>query len=374
MIKTALIGAGGFGWCHLDSLNKLDNVELCAVCDVNPDFRKEFEKQGISFYQDYADMLENESGLDYITVSTPIHTHVAIAERCLRSGIGVFLEKPPAILPQELESIICARDAGHVFCSVNYTMLADPAFIELCEMVRQQKIGEIKNIEGIGMYRRYNSYYQSSPWIGKMKYKESLLRDGTINNVQSHILNNMMVLLDILGDADIEELRAELYHAHSIEGDDTSCFRFRTAGGKRVTFYGSLCNRIPRSAKIRITGDREIIWEYPGKLYIDGKEESFEVEENPTVLMHKNMVEFLQSKAPLICPPERCKKTIQLADSIYQKYTAIHSIPQEFITGYCEEEEGIAIIDLERWTEAARKEGKLYSETECPWGGYGGTR
>ena len=96
MLNTALIGAGGFGYCHLLALEKLisqQKIALKAVCDVNPCFRQELEAKGIAFFTDYRELLSTVPNLDYITISTPIPTHSEIAAACLAYGAHVLLEK-----------------------------------------------------------------------------------------------------------------------------------------------------------------------------------------------------------------------------------------------------------------------------------------
>ena len=35
-VKIGLVGAGGIGNVHLNGYKKLDNVEIAAICDINP--------------------------------------------------------------------------------------------------------------------------------------------------------------------------------------------------------------------------------------------------------------------------------------------------------------------------------------------------
>ncbi len=371
MLNVALIGAGGFGQCHLLSLKKLSEegrLRLRAVCDVNPSFREGFEKQGILFFEDYRHMLLSRLPLDYVTVSTPIYTHQEIATQCLNSGFHVLLEKPPAILPEEFRRIVQASDQNKRACAVNYTMVADKGFQRLQQLLASAKLGRIESITGIGLYKRSNRYY-TSPWIGNMKYRDYLLRDGTINNPLSHLLNNLLLLSEACGDTVIDKVEAELYRAHDITGEDTSCVRIEMEKGTRLLFYATLCNSEPLPAQIKVHGSLgDAFWQYPGSLQsTQGLSLAWPPEENPTDLIHSNMCDHLQDGVPLLMPLEKCKNTLYASHDAFLSAGDIISVPDPYLIHYEEEDGGIAIRDIQKWVYTSAEAHALFSETQCPW-------
>ena len=56
MKKAAVIGLGDIAPIHIGAIAANDEIELCAVCDINP-AAKERAPQGIPFYTDYKEMM-----------------------------------------------------------------------------------------------------------------------------------------------------------------------------------------------------------------------------------------------------------------------------------------------------------------------------
>ena len=371
MLHTALIGVGGFGYCHLLALEKLihqQKLTLSAVCDVNSHFRPEWEEKGVAFFTDYRELLRSVPHLDYITISTPIPTHSEIATACLAHGIPVLLEKPPAILPEEFAKLTAAQAASGKICAVNYTMTADPAFLDLMQLLKNKELGEIHTITGTGLYKRYQSYYSGSPWLGKLSYNGYPLRDGTINNPLSHLLNNMLLLAGAAGSRPIS-VEAELYRIYPISGEDTSCLRVLTENGIQLLFYATLGSHEQTPAKIEISGSNgSAVWQYPGYLQTASGVKSYPPEENPTDQVHENMYQFLVNGVPLFCPLSSCQNTVLVSDAAFTSAREIKTIPDSFVNSYSVNGDSAReLIGITELVQAAAAKQALFSEMNCPW-------
>ncbi|MEE1060865.1 MAG: Gfo/Idh/MocA family oxidoreductase, partial [Ruminococcus sp.] len=91
-LKGALIGAGGIGrGTHTPAYEKMDNVEIVAVCDIIEERAKLVaERLGAKdYFTDYKDVLKIE-GLDFVDICTPNYYHSVIAIDALNAGINVF--------------------------------------------------------------------------------------------------------------------------------------------------------------------------------------------------------------------------------------------------------------------------------------------
>ena len=89
----------GYGAVHALNLVRLSSagvLSFVAAADPDPRPAKEdrFEPS-TRIYTDLGDLLAVHD-VDVAIVSSPIHTHVPLAEAALRSGADVLLEKPPA--------------------------------------------------------------------------------------------------------------------------------------------------------------------------------------------------------------------------------------------------------------------------------------
>ena len=111
-LKIAIIGAGGISkGAHMNAYEKMDNVEIVAVCDIIEERAKagaaRFE--GAEAYTDYKDVLCID-GLDAVDICTPNYWHSIIACDALEKGINVFCEKPDAVSVSEAERMKEAAD------------------------------------------------------------------------------------------------------------------------------------------------------------------------------------------------------------------------------------------------------------------------
>lgn len=98
-LRMAFIGSGGRGGANLKEFYDLGE-EVVALCDVDRG-RLEHSARVVKercpdarTYQDYRDLLEKETDLDAVVVSTPDHMHAAPAIEAMRLGYHVYVEKP----------------------------------------------------------------------------------------------------------------------------------------------------------------------------------------------------------------------------------------------------------------------------------------
>ena len=97
-------------------MDKLEDAELSALCDVNPqkfeevtaaaeDFDHEVEgagslPEGVSTFSNYEDMLDSGE-VDLVIVSVPHYFHPQISIAAFERGINVISEKPVGITARE---------------------------------------------------------------------------------------------------------------------------------------------------------------------------------------------------------------------------------------------------------------------------------
>ncbi len=109
-ITFGVIGVGGMGSGHLDSLVKrsdADNIHVAAVCDVYQ--RRLTRAKGVcngDGYLDYRKLLERND-IDAVLIATPDHWHGKIAIDALEAGKHVYVEKP---MTHTVEQALALRD------------------------------------------------------------------------------------------------------------------------------------------------------------------------------------------------------------------------------------------------------------------------
>ena len=115
--KVGLIGLGGIAkGAHMSSYQRMDNVEVAAICDIVPEKIEFFKEKynlpdDIPAFTDYHDLL-NVEGLDYVDICTPNYLHSIIAVEALNKGLNVFTEKPDAVSVEEVTKMKDAAEAS----------------------------------------------------------------------------------------------------------------------------------------------------------------------------------------------------------------------------------------------------------------------
>ena len=96
-VRTAVVGVGHMAQSHLPNLAQFEDVDLVALCDVSEERLQATARQYNvpRVYTDLTQMLDDE-GLDCVFVITPEWLHAKQSIECLRRGLDVFCEKPPA--------------------------------------------------------------------------------------------------------------------------------------------------------------------------------------------------------------------------------------------------------------------------------------
>ena len=98
-LRMAFIGSGGRGGANLNEFYNLGE-EIVALCDVDLGHLDGAAKKvagrcpKVRRYQDWRELLDKETDLDAVVVSTPDHMHGACALAAMERGCHVYVEKP----------------------------------------------------------------------------------------------------------------------------------------------------------------------------------------------------------------------------------------------------------------------------------------
>lgn len=146
-IAVGVVGCGYWGPNLARAFNSLSDARLIALCD-NSDQRLA-SMQGIysqaTSFKSYHDMLE-QAPLEAVVISTPLHTHHALAKSALLSGLHVLVEKPMASTVLECEELIEIAMEKGLTLMVGHTYLYSGAVAKIIEIVNSGDLGEISYI------------------------------------------------------------------------------------------------------------------------------------------------------------------------------------------------------------------------------------
>ncbi len=119
-VRTAIIGVGGIAFGkHIPALANTPDVEVVALCDINPDRFPEAKAKfpqlkDCAEYIDYKDLLKDET-IECVHVCTPNRSHSFITIDALRAGKNVICEKPMAkTYAEAVEMCKTAKETGKI--------------------------------------------------------------------------------------------------------------------------------------------------------------------------------------------------------------------------------------------------------------------
>lgn len=95
-LRVAIIGSGGKGGAHIDSVEKAGDI-VVAHCDVDKGRQGKVPQvwPAAKFYQDYRILLEKEmKNIDAIMVATPDHHHYLPTALAMEGGKHCYTQKP----------------------------------------------------------------------------------------------------------------------------------------------------------------------------------------------------------------------------------------------------------------------------------------
>ncbi|MDR0963554.1 MAG: Gfo/Idh/MocA family oxidoreductase [Clostridium sp.] len=167
-LRLGVIGIGSMGSGHSKSIidGKCPEIELSAVCDINParlDWAKEAAPQAARF-DNAAQMME--SGLiDAVLIAVPHYGHVPFAIQAFEHGLHVLCEKPAGVYTKQVREMNRAADASGKIFALMYNQRTDHIYRKMHEIVQSGELGAIRRTNWIITdWYRPQAYYNSGGW------------------------------------------------------------------------------------------------------------------------------------------------------------------------------------------------------------------
>ncbi len=167
-VRLGIIGFGNIGKVHTDNIigGKCPEIDLCAVCDLKEERRKEAleKKPGVHVFDDAEKMMD--SGLiDAVLVAVPHYDHPKFAIMAIKKNLHVMIEKPAGVYTKQvLEMNEYAKNAS-VKVGIMMNQRTNCIYRKMREIVKSGEMGAIKRTSWIITdWYRPAIYYQSGDW------------------------------------------------------------------------------------------------------------------------------------------------------------------------------------------------------------------
>ncbi|MFD0022051.1 Gfo/Idh/MocA family protein [Streptomyces sp. NPDC058382] len=323
-VPIVLAGARGHGHWHLANIRRLQDrglVRLAGICEPAPLDERELAAFAGELPQQGADFgaLLDSTGAVAAVICTPIQTHTELALTAARHGVHLLLEKPPAATRADFERILTAvRDAG-IACQVGFQSLGSHAVPAIRDLVRSGAIGAVRGYGAAGAWVRDDAYYRRAPWAGRRRIGDTDVVDGVLTNPLAHAVATALELAGSGTAQDVASVETELFRAHDIEADDTSCVRITTTSGLPVTVAVTLCAEQAGEPYVIVHGDRGRItfWYKQDRVLVQraghGPQEAVH---GRTDLLENLLDHLRQDGTELLVPPHRTGAFMRVVEAV----------------------------------------------------------
>ncbi len=156
--QIGIIGSGGIAHAHAGTYKRMDDVEIVALADIVPGKAAQFAKncgiEGARLYGNHAELLENETGLDAVSICTYNRQHAIPTIAALDKGINVIVEKPMSVTLDEAVEMAKAEKRSGKLLSIGFQPRFDESMKFMKNIVRSGELGEVYYIQTGGGRRR----------------------------------------------------------------------------------------------------------------------------------------------------------------------------------------------------------------------------
>jgi predicted dehydrogenase len=178
-IRLAVIGIGARSNIALHAIDSGDAL-VVAVADPDPaavERARRLFGDDVEVFTDHTALIQG-ARVDAAFVTSPDHTHAAIAVDLLTAGIGVYLEKPLAIHLDDADRILDTAVASGAPLYVGHNMRHMAVVRTMRQIIQRGDIGEVKTVWCRHFVGNGGDYYFKDWHAERAKSNGLLLQKG----------------------------------------------------------------------------------------------------------------------------------------------------------------------------------------------------
>lgn len=187
-MRIGIIGAGAVAPLHARAAHLLPDVQLTAVCDLQPVAAAAVaDPIGATVFTDYRDLLASGT-TDAVIVNTPHDVHREMAVAAAEAGQHVLVEKPMATTLADCDAMTDAAQRRGVVMRVGHIQHYLPEKTALAQAVAAGAIGAVRLVHDF----RTTDYRPGSrsPWF----LSRDVAGGGAMMNIGAHCFDRVVWL------------------------------------------------------------------------------------------------------------------------------------------------------------------------------------
>jgi predicted dehydrogenase len=187
MLKIAIIGCGKIADSHASVIRRIKGCELVGVCD-----REELMARQLSIrfgvkhcFTEIGDLLRSCLP-DVVHITTPPHSHFAIAKQCLEQGVHAYIEKPFTVWTSEAEELVGIAEGKNLKLTAGHDAQFSHVSRKMRERIKSGYLGgRPVHMESIHCYALEGHSYARA-FLGDREHWVRKLPGGLLQNIISH--------------------------------------------------------------------------------------------------------------------------------------------------------------------------------------------
>ena len=212
-LNFGIIGCGRIAKRHAEHIKKTSEINLIAVCDIQPDKANDLgDEYSAKIYYSTDALLKNED-LDIVSICSPNGLHAEHSIQSLNAGLHVLCEKPMAISTHDCGEMIKTAEKANKRLFIIKQNRFNPPVVAVKQLLENNKLGRVYSLQLSCFWNRNENYYENS-WKGTKD-----LDGGTLFTQFSHFIDLLYYL-----NGDVREVQAmvnNFHHKESVEFEDT---------------------------------------------------------------------------------------------------------------------------------------------------------
>jgi predicted dehydrogenase len=231
-VRAGAIGCGSHACRNLLPTFAFTPVRLVATCDLDAErARAAAETFGAErAHADYREMIEKEENLDAVFVCTSYDErgrprYPDIAMDCLRAGLHVWIEKPPAASCDEIKAMRVAAEQADRHVLVGFKKMFAPANARAAALAEAADFGPISLVTA--------QYPQAIPTVEQIRlYRDEGKPVAPVVSFLDHLCHPMSLLVLLLGEPET------LFYRRSSRGNGAATFSYASGAVASLALTG----------------------------------------------------------------------------------------------------------------------------------------
>jgi UDP-N-acetyl-2-amino-2-deoxyglucuronate dehydrogenase len=333
-VGFGIVGTGVIAGFFADAISHLENARLLGCYDTDPERAQRFATaRGCAPFDDM-DTFLGEDAIRTVLVCTPSGLHAEPAERALRAGKDVIVEKPLEVTPERCDALIAAADASGSLLGGVFQTRFSPAVQQVKRAVEEGRFGRITIAHASVKWYRSQEYYDQAGWRGTW----ALDGGGALMNQSIHAVDLLQWLVGEV--VEVSAYTDTLAHER-IEVEDVAVAALRFGSGALGTIMGTTAAWPGWSKRLEISGtdgsvaiedDRIVRWDFrdsrpddSGRLEPDerggnakGAADPLSIDWHGHFLLLQNVLASYEGTEELLVDGREARKAVAIIDAIYR--------------------------------------------------------